>query len=91
MEYQYPIDQDWSTEEIIDVIHFFQQVEEAYAKGVNREKFMTSYKRFKEIIPGKAQERKICDEFEDVSGFSTYRTVQEAKKIENGMTIRMKS
>ncbi len=32
MEYSYPILADWSTEEIIDVIKFFEGVEQAYEK-----------------------------------------------------------
>lgn len=27
MEYQYPMNEDWTTEEAVDVIAFFQQVE----------------------------------------------------------------
>ena len=32
MEYQYPMDVDWTTEEKIAVISFFQAVEKAYEK-----------------------------------------------------------
>lgn len=90
MEYQYPIDPDWSTDEIIDVIHYFQQVEAAYGKGVNRESYMEAYRRFKEIVPGKAQERNICNEFEEVSGFSAYRTLKTVKEADSGKAVRMK-
>lgn len=89
MEYQYPIDQDWSTEEIIDVINYFQQLEHAYGKGVDREEFLAAYRRFKEIVPGKAQERKICDEFEEVSGYSSYRTVKAVKEADSESKIKM--
>ena len=30
MEYQYPVDYTWTTDEIVDVIHFFEVVEKAY-------------------------------------------------------------
>ncbi|MCY9039649.1 UPF0223 family protein, partial [Bacillus inaquosorum] len=33
MEYQYPMNEDWTTKEAVDVIAFFQQVEHAYEKG----------------------------------------------------------
>jgi len=89
VEYQYPIDQDWSTKEIVDVIHYFQQLEAAYEKGINREKFFDAYKRFKEIVPGKAQERNICNEFEEISGYSSYHTVKAAKEIPSGGKIKM--
>lgn len=90
MEYQYPIEADWTTDEVIDVIQYFQKVEEAYSKGVDRDLFLEVYRRFKEIVPGKAQERKICDEFEEVSGFSSYRTVNAVKETESGKKIKMK-
>lgn len=90
MEYQYPIDPDWSTAEIIDVISYFQQVEEAYGKGVNREKFLEAYRRFKEIVPGKAQERNICNEFEEESGFSAYLTLKAVKESLAGKEVKMR-
>ncbi|AYA75264.1 hypothetical protein DOE78_07385 [Bacillus sp. Y1] len=80
MEYQYPIDHTWSTDEIIDVIKFFEFVEAAYEKGVGRDEFMKSYRRFKEIVPSKSEEKKICDEFAESSGYSTYLTVKKAKE-----------
>lgn len=32
MSYEYPIDETWSTEEIIDVVNFYSLVEKAYEK-----------------------------------------------------------
>lgn len=40
MEYQYPMNEDWTTEEAVDVIAFFQQVELAYEKGADREELL---------------------------------------------------
>jgi uncharacterized protein YktA (UPF0223 family) len=90
LEYQYPIDPDWSTEEIVDVIKFFESVEAAYEKGVDREILMESYRRFKEIVPGKAQEKTVCSEFEDTSGYSPYRSVKAAKEAKAGDRVKMK-
>lgn len=89
MEYQYPIDHTWSTDEIIDVIKFFEFVEAAYEKGIDRDEFMKSYRRFKEIVPSKSEEKKICDEFAESSGYSTYLTVKKAKEG-NSEKIKMK-
>ncbi|MTH52573.1 hypothetical protein GKZ89_04070 [Bacillus mangrovi] len=89
MDYQYPLSADWSTEEIIDAVHFFENVEKAYEKGLRREEFMSSYRRFKEIVPGKADEKNICDEFEEVSGYSSYKAVKKAKNSEDGALIKM--
>lgn len=54
MEYEYPIDLDWSNEEMISVINFFNHVEKYYESGVTAGDFMGAYKRFKEIVPAKA-------------------------------------
>jgi uncharacterized protein YktA (UPF0223 family) len=89
MDYQYPILIDWSTEEIVDVIAFFECIEKAYEKGINRSGLMDAYRRFKEIVPSKAEEKKICNEFEEVSGYSSYRVVKKAKDSEDVLTIKM--
>lgn len=57
MEYSYPILADWSTEEIIDVIKFFEGVEQAYEKGIKREDLLARYRRFKQIVPSQAEEK----------------------------------
>lgn len=90
MEYQYPIDPDWSTEEVVDVIKYFESIEKAYEQGIERDQFMNTYRRFKEIVPGKAQEKNLCDEFEELSGYSSYRTVKAAKEAESGDKVKMK-
>ena len=90
MEYQYPIDHTWTTDEIIDVIKFFELVELAYEKGINREQLMDSYRRFKEIVPGKSDEKNIFNEFEKESGYSSYRTIKTAKEVAAAGRIKMK-
>ncbi|WP_171900937.1 UPF0223 family protein, partial [Planococcus maritimus] len=47
MEYQYPFSIDWTTEEVIDVISFFEAVEKAYEKGIKKEDLMARYRKFK--------------------------------------------
>ncbi|MBO8155391.1 MAG: UPF0223 family protein [Bacillaceae bacterium] len=89
MEYHYPIDETWSKEEVIDVINFLQMVEHAYEKGVNRDDLLLSYTRFKQIVPSKSEEKKLCKDFEKGSGYSCYHTVKKAKDCEHGDKIRM--
>ncbi|GIN91515.1 UPF0223 protein YktA [Siminovitchia terrae] len=89
MDYQYPISQHWSTEEIVDVIRFFQSIEKAYEKGIERSVLMQAYRRFKEIVPGKADEKNICNEFEEVSGYSAYKVVQKMKLASPEEKIRL--
>jgi len=89
MDYQYPIDIDWSTDEIITVVKFFESIEKAYEKGIDKAELMEQYRAFKKIVPGKAQEKKVCDEFEEVSGYSTYRTIKKAKEAPDDSRIKM--
>jgi uncharacterized protein YktA (UPF0223 family) len=90
MEYQYPIDPDWSTEEIVDVIKFFECVEKGYEKGVEREVLLEVYRRFKEIVPGKADEKRVFDEFQETSGYSSFLIIKTAKETNDMKTIKMK-
>jgi uncharacterized protein YktA (UPF0223 family) len=90
VEYQYPIDYHWSTDEIVDVIKFFEAIEKSYEQGIERDELMNSYRRFKEIVPSKAEEKTICGEFEEISGYSSYRTIKKAKDASSGERILMK-
>ncbi|ANB61693.1 UPF0223 family protein [Anoxybacteroides amylolyticum] len=89
MNYSYPFSYDWTTQEIIDVIKFFEAVETVYEHGMEREQLMNLYRRFKEIVPSKSEEKKWCDEFEKTSGYSSYHVVKKAKEAKNGEWIQM--
>jgi uncharacterized protein YktA (UPF0223 family) len=82
VNYQYPIDYAWDTTETVDVIRFFQCVEMAYEKGVEREILIAAYQRFKEIVPSKSEEKKLCKDFEEGSGYSTYLLLKKAKETQ---------
>jgi uncharacterized protein YktA (UPF0223 family) len=90
VEYQYPIQSDWSTDEIVVVIKFFECVEKGYEKGVERDALLLNYRRFKEIVPSKGQEKKICDEFQETSGYSAYLVVKTAKESDGTKMIKVK-
>ncbi|AKC76584.1 MULTISPECIES: UPF0223 family protein [Staphylococcus] len=79
MEYQYPLDLDWSNEEMVDVIAFFNKIENYYENSVNGQDLMNHYKRFKEIVPSKAEEKQLFKEFEEKSNYNSYKVVQEVK------------
>lgn len=89
MEYQYPIDYTWSTDEIVDAIHFFECIEKAYENGIDRDVLLHAYRRFKEIVPGKAQEKTLFNEFEEVSGYTSYQAVKSLKEINSGNKIKI--
>ena len=80
MEYQYPLDLDWTNEEMMQVIHFFNKIENYYESSVKGEDVKKAYKKFKETVPGKAEEKQIFKEFENKSGYNSYKVVQEVNK-----------
>ena len=90
MEYSYPISNDWSTKEIIDVVQFFALIEQAYEGGVLREKLMEQYRKFKKVVPSIGEEKKILKEFDAASGLSSYQIIKKMKEGEDGTTIRAK-
>ena len=89
MEYSYPISPDWTTEEIVTVISFFEGIEQAYEKGIKREDMLAKYRRFREIIPSQAEEKTIFREFEEVSNYVSYHVVKKAKELNDGELIKM--
>ncbi|WRK54314.1 UPF0223 family protein [Coprobacillaceae bacterium CR2/5/TPMF4] len=47
MEYNYPLDYTWSTEEIIDVIGLYNAVEKAYESGISKKNLWLHIKSLK--------------------------------------------
>jgi len=80
VNYHYPIDETWSKEEIIDVVHFFQLVEEAYEKQTDRDQLLFMYNQFKKVVPSKSEEKRIFKEFNKASGYSSYHVVKKARE-----------
>lgn len=88
MDYNYPIRHDWSTEEMIAVVAFYEAVEKAYESGVLKEKLMDAYRGFKKVVPSMAEEKTLYKEFEEVSGYVSYRVVKAAKESRDGEMIK---
>lgn len=80
MEYNYPIDYQWSTEEIIDVIALYNAVEKAYEEGISKEEFMNIYRKFKQIVDSKSEEKSLDKQFYEISHYSIYQVVKAAKE-----------
>lgn len=87
--YNYPIDPDWTTDEIVTVIAFLNQVEAVYEQGTDKQTFLTAYQAFKRIVPSKMAEKQLDRQFEATSGYSSYRAVQAAKTA-SGTKIRLR-
>ncbi|MGT2924266.1 UPF0223 family protein [Streptococcus caviae] len=82
--YSYPLDLSWSTEEIASVLSFLNLVEKAYESKVEAARLLEGYRKYKDVVSSKSQEKQIDREFEKVSGYSVYRAVQAAKAKEKG-------
>ncbi|MCZ2258921.1 UPF0223 family protein [Sporosarcina sp. G11-34] len=90
MDYNYPIVEDWTVEELVTVMEFYESVEKAYETGISRVKFMGAYRAFKEIVPSKSEEKKLFKEFEKVSGYSSYSIVSAARDLKDEEMIKGK-
>lgn len=89
MEYSYPLSPDWTTQEIVDVVAFFEAVEAAYEKGIVAGDFLRVYRRFKEIVPSQAEEKTICRDYEDASSYVPFKVVKAAKEADPAQKIRV--
>ncbi|KAA0548086.1 UPF0223 family protein [Bacillus sp. BGMRC 2118] len=89
MSYEYPISTDWTTDEIVNVIQFFSSIEKVYETGIDREQLFKAYKKFKEVVPSKSEEKKICGEFEKESGYSSYRAIKKMMDEPSKKIIKM--
>jgi len=88
MSYSYPLSKDWSTDEIIGVVQFFEVIEKAYETGVKREELMERYRKFKEIVPSMAEEKSYFREFEKESGLVSYPIIKKMKETTAGAIIK---
>lgn len=80
--YDYPLDPDWSTEEIIDVIGLYNAVEKAYEEGISSKEFMEHYRAFTSIADSKALQKQLDKAFEEATGYSIYKVFKCAKEEE---------
>lgn len=83
-DYQYPLDLDWTTKEMVIVTNMWTAVEQANETGLPVDKFLTTYQQFKTVVKSIGEEKRLGREFENASGYSLYRTLQQAKKQGSG-------
>ncbi|MDQ8657747.1 UPF0223 family protein [Enterococcus sp. FR180] len=83
-DYQYPLNLDWTTEEMVIVTNMWTAVEQANETGLPVDKFLTTYQQFKTVVKSIGEEKRLGREFENASGYSLYRTLQQAKKQGSG-------
>jgi len=88
--YEYPLQADWSTTDIVAVTTLYQRVEDAYEvnQGVPADVLIAAYRDFQKVVPQKFEEKQLGRDFEKASGYSIYRSMKQAR--EQGGRIRMK-
>ena len=69
-EYQYPLDLDWTTDEMVIVMKMWEDLERANEKGINNEAFLKTYQQFKTVVKSIGEEKRLGREFEKASGYS---------------------
>ncbi|HLQ40010.1 MAG TPA: UPF0223 family protein [Tetragenococcus sp.] len=77
--YQYPLDLNWTTEEIVKVVDLYQALEDAYEKGIDNKEFLEKYQAFKSVAKSVGEQRRLGREFEELTGYSLYHTLATAK------------
>lgn len=88
-DYQYPLDLDWSTDEMVVVMKMWEDLEKAYETGIKSSEFMATYQKFKSVVKSIGEERRLGKDFEKLSGYSLYQALQVAKKNPDGK-LKMK-
>jgi len=88
-DYQYPLDLTWTTEEMVVVMKMWEDLERAYESGIKRDHFLETYRTFKTVVKSIGEERRLGNNFEKISGYSLYKTVQTAKKTDSNKNIHM--
>ena len=87
-DYNYPLNPEWKTEELVIVVNMWSKLEEAYEKKVKAEDFLDVYMQFKTVVKSIGEERQLGREFEEASGYSLYHVVKQARAQKTGLLNR---
>lgn len=78
--YSYPIDyMYYEQDEIIIIAEFLSMIEEANTKRIDKNVLLKKYNIFRNIIGSISEEKTLDKEFEKLSGYSIYKTIQKYK------------
>lgn len=80
-EYSYPLDPDWSTGEMVQVIDFLSAVEMVYEAGIDVLEFQAKHRSFKEVVTSISGEKQLDKAFQVASGYSIYRAVKHMREL----------
>lgn len=80
-EYSYPLDPDWSTGEMVQVIDFLSAVELVYEAGIDVLEFQAKHRSFKEVVTSISGEKQLDKAFQAASGYSIYHAVKRMREM----------
>ncbi|HAH75876.1 MAG TPA: hypothetical protein DCL62_06910 [Kandleria vitulina] len=78
--YDYPLLEEWTTQEICDVIALYNAVEKAYEGGIKRDQFVKAYRRFTEIVDSKSLQKQLDRAFMKASSYSIYKVFKASQE-----------
>ncbi|GAB6092227.1 UPF0223 protein [Furfurilactobacillus curtus] len=78
MNIELPLDDTWTSQEIIDVTMFYDLILTANEQGVDRQRLLSAYQVFQMIVPTKGQQKQLDRQLQRQTGVSLYRTMQAA-------------
>ena len=84
-DYQYPLDLDWTTEEMVIVMKMWEDLELANEKGIDNARFLKSYQQFKTVIPS------IGEEKNQEKNLKKYQVIHCIEQFKQQKRIRKKS
>ncbi|AKP66439.1 UPF0223 family protein [Companilactobacillus ginsenosidimutans] len=87
--YSYPLDPEWSDDDIVGVISLYNAVESVYESGISKEKFMQKYRAFCQVVPTKMEQRKFDKEFQLESGYSIYQAFKQSQSTPSNGKVRL--
>ncbi len=77
--YSFPINPDWTNEEIVHVVNFLAAVEQAHREGISREELVPLYRQFKTVVTSISGEKQLDKAFKKQSGYSIYAVTKQLK------------
>ncbi|QQK76781.1 UPF0223 family protein [Salicibibacter cibarius] len=83
-----PFSTDWTEDEIVTVANFFTQVDNAYNEGVKAGELLNAYKKFKEVVPAKNEEKTYFRDYDEQAEQSCWRTVRLAMEKDPEDVVR---
>lgn len=81
--YEYPLELDWTKEEILAVMTLLQSVESAYEGGIELDTIEQNYKEYKKYFKAIKDEKILDRKFKQASGYSMYEVIKKMKNAKD--------